>query len=113
LDSELPSVFSVGGIHDRVARPVETVVTAIANALSAMLASPSLTEIAMFEYVPTSLAPGVPDNRPVLVLNVAHAGLFWMLNASVSPSASAALGTKLYALDAFTAAGAVPEIVGV
>jgi hypothetical protein len=35
-----------------------------------------------------------------------------MLNASVSPSASAALGTKLYRLDALTAAGAVPEIVG-
>src|SRR5215218_3143661 len=105
LASVLPSVFSVGGVHDSVARPFETVVTAIANALSAVAAVPSLTEIAMFEYVPTLLAPGVPDNRPVLVLNVAHAGLFWMLNASVSPSASAAVGMKLYALDALMAAG--------
>ena len=29
----------------------------------------------MFEYVPTSAAAGVPDSRPVVVLNVAHAGL--------------------------------------
>src|SRR5262245_54744552 len=35
-----------------------------------------------------------------------------MLNASVSPSASAAVGAKLYGLDAFTEGGAVPEIVG-
>ncbi len=49
----------------------------------------------MFEYVPTSEAAGVPERRPVAVLNVAHAGLFWIVNASVSPSASAALGVKL------------------
>jgi hypothetical protein len=35
-----------------------------------------------------------------------------MLNASASPSASDAAGRKLYALDAFTAPGALPEIVG-
>ena len=66
----------------------------------------------MFEYVPTSATLGVPDSRPVLVLKTAHAGLFWMLNASVSPSASDDVGTKLYALAAFTADGAVPEMVG-
>ena len=78
-----------------MARPFETVVTAIANGLSAVLIAPSLTEIEMFEYVPTSEAEGVPERRPVAVLNVAHAGLFWIVNASVSPSASAALGVKL------------------
>ena len=66
----------------------------------------------MFEYVPTSAAAGVPDSRPVEVLKVAQSGLLLMLKASVSPSASDAVGTKLYALDAFTAPGAVPEIVG-
>jgi hypothetical protein len=35
-----------------------------------------------------------------------------MLKASESPSTSDAVGRKLYALDAFTAAGALPEIVG-
>jgi hypothetical protein len=91
----LPSVFSVGAVHDNVARPFETAVTATANGLNAVLAAPSLTEIEMFEYVPTSEAVGVPESRPVAVLNVAHAGLFWIVNASVSPSASAALGVKL------------------
>jgi hypothetical protein len=108
----LPSSFSVGAVHDSVARPLETVTTAIAKALSELLALPSLTEIVMFAYVPTSAGAGVPDSRPVLVLNVAQAGLFWTLNASVSPSASAAVGAKLYGLDAFTEGGAVPEIVG-
>jgi hypothetical protein len=59
-----------------VARPLETVTTAIAKALSEVLVLPSLTEIVMFEYVPTSAGAGVPESRPVLVLNVAHAGLF-------------------------------------
>jgi len=49
---------------------------------------------------------------PVAVLKFAHEGLFWMLNLRLSPSASIAFGTKLYALLAFTAVGALPEIVG-
>jgi hypothetical protein len=35
-----------------------------------------------------------------------------MVNASVSPSASAAVGVKVYGADAFTDAVGVPEIVG-
>jgi hypothetical protein len=35
-----------------------------------------------------------------------------MVNASVSPSASAALGVNVYGADAFTDAVGVPEIVG-
>jgi hypothetical protein len=38
---------------------------------------------------------GVPDSLPVVVLNVAHEGLFVMLKVSVSPSESAATGVKL------------------
>ena len=47
---------------------------------------PSLTLMAMFEYMPVCALLGVPDSLPVVVLNVAQAGLFVMLNASVSPS---------------------------
>ena len=53
---------------------------------------PSDTEMMMFENVATSASAGVPDSRPVDVLNVAQAGRFWMLNVSVLPSGSLALG---------------------
>ncbi len=64
------------------------------NAGSEALAEPSLTLITMFEYVPTAPVPGVPDSRPVLVLNVAHVGRLAMLKASVLPSGSDAAGWK-------------------
>ena len=108
----LPSVFSVGAVHDSVARPFETVVTAIANGAqrSARLhrRSPrsrcSSTCRRPRRRACRRAGPCRVERRPCrLVLN---------LNASVSPSASAALGTKLYGLDAFTAGVAVPEIVG-
>ena len=38
-------------------------------------ATPSLTFMMMFGYVPTLAVVGVPASRPELVLNVAHAGL--------------------------------------
>ena len=53
---------------------------------------PSLTRIMMPDVVPTFAAAGVPLSRPVVVLNVAQAGLFWMLNVSLSPSLSVAVG---------------------
>jgi hypothetical protein len=37
----------------------------------------------------------VPDSRPVVVLNVAQDGRFWMLKVSGLPSGSEALGWKL------------------
>jgi hypothetical protein len=45
--------------------------------------------------VATSLVAGVPCKRPVLVLNVAHVGLLTILNVSVPPSASLAVGVKV------------------
>ncbi len=66
----------------------------------------------MPEYTPAAAACGVPDSRPVLVLNVAQLGRFWMLYVSVSPSASAPLGWKVYAEPALTLVAGVPEIVG-
>ena len=64
----------------------------------------------MPEYAP-ALA-GVPESLPVVVLNVAHVGLFWMLYMSVSPSGSAPDGWKLYAEPAITLVAGEPEIVG-
>ena len=66
--------------------------TVIENAGSATFVAPSLTVIAMFEYVPTLAAVGVPLSRPVNVLKVAHAGRLTMLKRSGSPSASLAVG---------------------
>jgi len=40
----------------------------------------------------TSLAVGVPCSRPVVVLNVAHAGLLVIENVNESPSGSLAVG---------------------
>ena len=47
----------------------------------------------MLPKVPVEV--GVPDRRPVVVLNVAHDGLFWIEKASVSSSGSDAEGWKL------------------
>src|SRR6185503_5086615 len=73
---------------------------------------PSLTLILMFAYASTFAAVGVPERRPLLVSNAAQAGLFVMLNVSVSPLLSAAVGWKLYAAVAFTEVFGAPEIVG-
>jgi hypothetical protein len=55
---------------------------------------------------------GVPLNRPVELLNVAHAGLFAMANVSTSPLASLAVGVKLYAVPACTDVAGDPPITG-
>ena len=46
----------------------------------------------MLLNVPTLLAVGVPCNRPVVVLNVAHEGAFVIENVNVLPSGSLAVG---------------------
>ena len=68
--------------------------TTIANAGNAAEAMPSDTEITMLEYVPTWDDDGVPVSLPVVLLNVAQAGLFLTLNVSVLPSGSDAVGLK-------------------
>jgi hypothetical protein len=40
----------------------------------------------------TSAAPGVPDNRPVDVLKVAHDGMFSMLKVNTPPPLLLATG---------------------
>src|SRR5262245_48432617 len=66
----------------------------------------------MAAYVPTSAAAGVPCKRPVVPLNDAQAGLPEIVNESVSPSASLAVGVKLNCVPCSTDASGVPEIVG-
>jgi hypothetical protein len=60
----------------------------------AVLADPSLTVIVILLVVPTFALIGVPVSWPVEGVNVAHAGLFWMLKVSVSSSASSPTGVK-------------------
>ena len=66
----------------------------------------------MFEYVPVCALLGVPDSLPVVVLNVAQAGLFVMLNVSVLPSGSLRGRRERVRAPVFTDVGGVPEIVG-
>lgn len=55
---------------------------------------------------------GVPERRPVEVLNVAQVGLLEMLNVSLSPFASLAVGVNEYAVPTRAEVAGVPEIVG-
>ena len=93
-----PSSFCVGAVQVSVAEPVPTATTVIVNAGNDAVAVPSLTLIVMFVYVPTFAAVGVPSSRPVLVLNVAHAGRFAIENVSGLLFGSLAVGVNVYRL---------------
>ena len=90
-----PAVTEVAGAPLIVGARLAVRDTVIENAGSETVVAPSLTLIAMFEYVPTFAAVGVPLRRPVDVLKVAHAGRLTMLKRSGSPFASLAVGWKL------------------
>jgi hypothetical protein len=90
----------VGAVHVRVAEPLPACVTVIENTASDALSVPSLTDMTMFDVVPASPPAGVPESRPVAVLNVAHAGLFMMLNVSAWPDGSEPMGWNVYAVPA-------------
>ena len=108
----MPSVFSVGGVHESVALPFVACATMIENAGSDTRLVPSLTEMMMLENVPAFADVGVPESRPVDVLNVAHDGAFWMLNVSVSPFGSEAVGWKLYVAPTLAVVAGVPLMRG-
>jgi hypothetical protein len=59
-------------------------------------------------FVCVPAAVGVPDKRPVVGENVAHAGRFWILNVSTSPSGSLAVGVNEYAWPAVTVVNGCP-----
>jgi hypothetical protein len=56
---------------------------------------PSLTLIAMFEYVPTCALLGVPASRPVQGSKLAQEGRFAIVKYSGSAFESFAVGAKL------------------
>ena len=97
-----PTVTSLAGLPLIVGAVFGSGTTVIENAARLALSSPSDTLIRILEYVPSSASEGVPDRRPVLLLKLAQDGLPWIENVSVSPSASLADGTKLYASSTVT-----------
>jgi len=102
----------VGGVPLMVGARLP-VATLIEKGASEALAVPSDTEIVTpLKVMPAKLLLGVPDKRPVVVLNVAQAGLLATENVSVFPSASVALGWKSYGWPAVTDVGGVPLITG-
>jgi hypothetical protein len=62
--------------------------------------------------VPMFAAPGVPSSRPVEAQKVAQAGRLVMLNVSVPPLASLALGVNEYCVPAVAVVGGAPVMVG-
>ena len=84
----------------------------ILNGPTERVSRPSVTLIVMSAVSPTSASVGVPVSAPVSVLNVAHVGLFSIVNSRKSSSASDACGVKEYGLPASTPGSGVPVISG-
>src|SRR6185295_10537652 len=87
--------------------------TAIENGCNDALACPSLTLMMMLSKVPTLLAVGAPESRPVVALKPAQDGLLEIENVSGLPSASEAAGWKVYDLPTRTDFGGLPAMFGV
>src|ERR1043165_5759524 len=102
----------MGGVQVNVALPLATARTLITNDASETLAVPSDTEITMAAELPTSPAVGVPVRRPLVVLNVAQAGLLSMRQVSEWPSGSDAVGRKLYGAPTVALVAGDPPMVG-
>jgi hypothetical protein len=107
-----PAATEIGGVP-LMAGALLPVATLIEKGASEALAVPSDTEIVTpLKVMPTKLLLGVPDKRPVVVLNAAQAGLLATENVSAFPSASVALGWNAYACPAVTDVGGVPLMTG-
>ena len=87
-----PTFTDVAGVPVMVGARLGAACTVIENGASEAVALPSLTLMVMPDVVPTLADAGVPVSRPVVLLNVAHAGLFAMEYVSASLSASLADG---------------------
>lgn len=107
-----PSEFAVGGVHDRVAVPLEFWTTLIENAGNRTVVRPSLTPMMMFEYAPTLPSVGCPVSTPVVVLKLAQLGRLLIEYVSESPFGSLAVGWNRYVLPTVTEVDGVPLIVG-
>ena len=66
------------GVPEMVGARLAGATTWMENEASDTLAVPSLTEILIDPEVPTFAVVGLPDRRPVVVLNDAQLGLFWI-----------------------------------
>ena len=88
-----PCKIDVVGVPEIVGGRFGAGLTVIVKAGSAALALPSLTLITMLANVPAAV--GVPWSRPVLAVNVAHAGRFVIVNVRVLPSGSLAVGVNV------------------
>ncbi len=108
----VPCSTDVAGVPLIVGARFGGSLTTIENGASWALSCPSLTLMVTFANVPTLLAVGVPCSRPELAVNVAQVGRFAMLNVSVPPLASLAVGVNDYGVPTVTVGGGVPEIVG-
>jgi hypothetical protein len=86
--------------------------TVIAKAGNDADAYTSLVLITIPEYVPTSVAAGVPLNCPVALLKPAQPGFPVMENVRLFPAGSLVVGVKEYAVPTVTLVPGVPEIVG-
>jgi len=82
LVSGLPSVFSVGIVHESVAEPVAglagAALMAIVNGPIDELPPTFVAVMVILPLVPTLAAAGVPVNAPVVVLKAAQAGFPWI-----------------------------------
>jgi hypothetical protein len=72
--------------------PEAAAVTVMLKAPSALDCVPLLTLMPIFAYVPTCAVVGVPDSAPLLALNVAHVGLFWIEKVSAVPLGAFVVG---------------------
>jgi hypothetical protein len=79
----------VGGV---VVEPEDC--TTMLNAGNTPFVYPSYAVITTFEYVPTLLAVGVPDNKPVVLLKLAQDGPFVIANTIRRPFGSTAESWK-------------------
>jgi hypothetical protein len=66
----------------------------------------------MLAYVFSSAVVGVPVSLPVVLLKLAHTGLFAIVKLSVLPSGSLADGENVYAWPATTLVAGVPLMTG-
>jgi hypothetical protein len=87
-------------------------VTVIEKAANDADKVPSLTVITMLDVVPWLALVGVPDSRPVDVLNEAHEGLFAIEKDRVCPSGSEEVGVNEYAWPATILVAGVPAMTG-
>ena len=88
-----PVTAAVTGLPLMTGARLATAVAVMEKLASEALKAPSDTLIAMLDDVPAPV--GVPLNRPVVELNVAHAGLLVILKVKALPSGSDAVGVKL------------------